>query len=594
MLNNEILRNQLVSRRTFIIGAGKLGLITLLASRMFYIQMIKKDEYKTLSDKNRISMILLPPARGQIYDNSGKIIATNRQCFRLLLDKSANKNYQEEIELIAKSLDLTLQKKTYILNKLQKASKRTPVLILDQLDWQQISIIEEHKIKLSSIFIDMGYVRNYPIGMATGHVIGYTGQINEQEKQELKINNSTDFNIGKAGIEKYYEQTLRGEFGYKQMEINAYGKYVREITHEASKQGNDLYLNIDSELQNKVYPYLNRQGCSAIAMDCYNGNVILLANTPAFEPNNFTKLSQEYWSSLILSPYKPLINKAVQSSYPPGSVFKLITILAALEASISPDKIVNCTGESALGGNNFRCSSKHGHGALDMRGAIKYSCNTYMYELGRLIGPDKILEMAEKFGFGKATGIDLPSEASGFLPSKKWKKSKYKTDWSIGDTFNLSIGQGFLLATPIQMARFSAAIASNGKLLIPQLQRTDNINFEQINIATEHLTLIQEAMFLSVNESGGSAYHSRINTSEHQFAGKTGTSQVQSKANVDDDLSRESIAWEKRNHAIFIGFGPYAKPRYAVTVFVDHGGGGGRVAAPIANRIMGEIFQKYL
>ena len=593
MLNNEILRNQLVSRRTFIIGAGKLGLITLLASRMFYIQMIKKDEYKTLSDKNRISMILLPPARGQIYDNSGKIIATNRQCFRLLLDKSANKNYQEEIELIAKSLDLTLQKKTYILNKLQKASKRTPVLILDQLDWQQISIIEEHKIKLSSIFIDMGYIRNYPIGMATGHVIGYTGQINEQEKQELKINNSTDFNIGKAGIEKYYEQTLRGEFGYKQMEINAYGKYVREITHEASKQGNDLYLNIDSELQNKIYPYLNRQGCSAIVMDCYNGNVILLANTPAFEPNNFTKLSQEYWSSLISSPYKPLINKAVQSSYPPGSVFKLITILAALEASISPDKIVNCTGESALGGNNFRCSSKHGHGLLDMRGAIKYSCNTYMYKLGRLIGPDKILEMAEKFSFGKATGIDLPSEASGFLPSKKWKKSKYKTDWSIGDTFNLSIGQGFLLATPIQMARFSAAIASNGKLLIPQLQRTDNINFEQINIAAEHLTFIQEAMFLSVNESGGSAYHSRISTSEHQFAGKTGTSQVQSKANADDDLSRESIAWEKRNHAIFIGFGPYAKPRYAVTVFVDHGGGG-RVAAPIANRIMSEIFQKYL
>lgn len=593
MLDKKNLQNQSISKRAFLIGAGKLALLSLLGMRMFYLQLLKNNEYKTLSDKNRINFLLMQPFRGQIYDIAGTVIATNQACFRLFLDRKIGENYQQELQLINKILELSEEKIKYINKRIKITSRRQPVMILDQLDWRQISLIEEQKINLNSIFIEMGYSRFYPMADPLCHIIGYMGQINEQEKQELNISNLNDFNIGKAGIEKYYEEKLRGEFGYKQVEVNAFGKQIREITNVAAEKGNDLYLNIDAKLQEKIQPYLNKQGCSAIVMDSTNGNILIMSASPAFEPNNFTKLSQNYWQSLINNPYKPLINKAVQNNYPPGSVFKIITILAALEAGITVDKTVHCTGESVLGSNSFRCWHKHGHGIVDMFSAIKYSCNTYMYELGRIIGCEKIMQMAERFGFGAKTGVDILGEASGFVPSKEWKQNKLKSKWSIGDTLNLSIGQGFLLATPIQLARFAAAIASNGRLYTPRIARNEP-NYSQINIDQKYLNILKEGMFKAVNTAGGTAYYSRILAEKHQLAGKTGTAQVQSKVDANDDLSRESIAWEKRNHAVFLGFAPYKNPLYSIAVFVDHGGGGGRAAAPIASKIMAELLHEYV
>jgi len=593
MLDKKILQIQSISKRAFLIGAGKLSLLSLLGVRIFYLQLLKNNEYKTLSDKNRINFLLMQPFRGQIYDLAGAVIATNQACFRLFLDRKIGENYQEELQLINKILELSKEKIKYINKKIKITSKRQPVMILDQLDWQQISLIEEQKINLNSIFIEMGYSRFYPIAAPLCHIIGYMGQINEQEKQELNISNLNDFNIGKAGIEKYYEEKLRGVFGYKQVEVNAFGKQIREITNIAAENGNDLHLNIDAKLQEKIQPYLNKQGCSAIVMDSTNGNILIMSTSPTFEPNNFTKLSQNYWESLINNPYKPLINKAVQNNYPPGSVFKIITILAALENGITVDKTVHCTGESVLGSNSFRCWHKPGHGIVDMFSAIKYSCNTYMYELGRIIGCEKIIQMAERFGFGAKTGIDILGEASGFVPSKEWKQNKLKSKWTIGDTLNLSIGQGFLLATPIQLARFATAIASNGRLYLPRIAKSTP-SYSQINIDQKYLDILKEGMFKAVNTMGGTAYYSRILAEKHQLAGKTGTAQVQSKVNENDDLSRESIAWEKRNHAVFLGFAPYKKPLYSIAVFVDHGGGGGRAAAPIASKIMAEILNKYV
>ena len=392
---------------------------------------------------------------------------------------------------------------------------------------------------------------------------------------------------------KRYEGKLRGEFGYKQIEVNAFGKQVREIRNVESQQGEDLHLNIDVNLQQKIQPYLNKQGCSAIVMDSTNGNILILAASPVFEPNNFSKLSQDYWQSLISDPYKPLINKTIQSTYPPGSVFKIITILAALEAGITPDKTVYCTGVSALGSNSFRCANHSVLRSLDMFDAIKYSCNTYMYEIARLIGSDKILEVARKFGLGSKTGIDLLGEVSGLVPSKEWKNEKSKSKWSLGDTLNISIGQGFLLTTPIQLVRFGSAIASNGKLYTPRIAKNDPA-FTQVKINQKHLDILKEGMYRAVNTIGGTAYYSRILSEEHILAGKTGTSQVQAKANARDDLSRASISWHKRNHGIFIGFAPYHAPRYSILVFVDHGGGGGRAAAPIASKIMSEVLEKYI
>lgn len=595
MLSNKILHNQLISRRAFLIGAGKAGLFSLLAGKMLYMQLFENDKYTTLSDKNRINFILLPPSRGQVYDINGNILAVNQACFKLLLDKNIALNYKEELKLVASILKLPDEKISVINQKVKKANKNTPIVILDTLTWQEMSLIEEQKPYLNSVFIDSGFLRFYPYSNSACHMIGYTGQINEQEKQDLKINYlAGDFNIGKSGIEKYYEDKLRGEFGYKQIEVNALGKEVREIVSSPSIAGKDLYLNIDIEIQEKIQPYLNKNGCSAIVMDVTNGSVVVLAMSPVFESNNFIKLSQDYWQSLINDPYKPLINKAVQSIYPPGSVFKIITILAGLENGIAPDRAFNCSGSSSiLGTNSFRCHKHSGHGRVDMYNAIKYSCNTYMYEVGRLIGHKKILEVAKKFGFGAKTGIDLSGEASGFLPSEEWKKRRFKSKWTIGDTMNLSIGQGFLLSTPIQLARFATAIANDGKLYTPQLVRDDPI-YEQIKINQEHLDVLKDGMYRAVNTPGGTGYYSRILEERHQLAGKTGTAQVQSKANINDDLSRESVAWEKRNHAIFMGFAPYHKPRYSVLVYVDHGGAGGRTSAPIASKIMSMVLDKYV
>lgn len=593
MLNKKILHNELISRRAFIIGVGKLGLLSLLGIRMFYLQLIKSDEYKTLSDKNRINFVVLPPARGRIYDLEGSILATNNPCYQLLIDRSINNNYLNELKIIAEILNFSEEKFNQIKQKIKASSRHTPLLIFDQLNWQQVSLIEEQKHKLTSIFIDIGYLRSYPFSSSASHLIGYLGQINEQEKQELSINGLSDYNIGKFGIEKYYDDKLRGEFGYKKIEVNAYGKQVREISGNPSKSGNDIHLNIDAKLQEQVQQYLNLQGSSAIVMDTNNGNVLICTSTPGFESNNFSKLSGEYWQSLTTDPYKPLINKVIQNSYPPGSVFKIITVLAALEAGIKPNKTVFCSGGSVLGTNSFRCWHHQGHGNLDMLSALKHSCNIYMYEISRLIGADKILEVAREFGLGTKTGIDLSPESKGFVPSKEWKKQKLKLPWSIGDTFNLAIGQGFLGVTPIQLARFITAIASNGRLYTPRIVKNDP-EFYNVNINPENIKLIQEGLYNAVNVAGGTGYYNRIVGEDRQLAGKTGTSQVQSKANAKDDLSRDSIAWERRNHALFLGFAPYHDPKYSITVFVDHGGGGSKAAAPIARKIMSDVLDKYL
>ncbi|AFB20969.1 penicillin-binding protein 2 [Rickettsia canadensis] len=593
MLNKKILHGELISRRAFIIGVGKLGFLSLLGIRMFYLQLIKSEEYKTLSDKNRINFVVLPPSRGRIYDLDGNILATNKPCYQLVIDRSINNNYRDELEIISNILNLSPEKFNYIKQKIEKSSRHVPLVIFDQLDWQQVSVIEEQKHKLASIFIDIGYLRFYPFSSVTSHLIGYLGQINEQEKQELNIYSVSNFNIGKSGIEKYYDNKLRGEFGYKKVEVNAYGKQVREIAGTPTKSGEDMHLNIDASLQQKIRQYLNPKGSSAIVMDTRTGNVLICVSTPGFESNNFSKLSENYWQSLTGDPYKPLINKVIQNSYPPGSVFKIITVLAALEVGINPNKTVFCDGSSVLNTNSFRCWNHSGHGTLDMMSALKYSCNIYMYELARIIGPDKILAVAREFGFGSKTGIDLAHENMGFVPSKEWKKRKLKLPWSIGDSFNLAIGQGFLGVTPMQLARFITAIASNGKLYTPRVLKNDP-EFYNVNIKPENIKIIQESLYNTVNVVGGTAYYNRILGKNRQLAGKTGTSQVQGKLNAKDDLSRDSIAWERRNHALFLGFSPYHDPRYSVTVFIDHGGGGSKAAAPIARKIMSDVLDKYL
>jgi penicillin-binding protein 2 len=591
MLDKKIAEKQLITRRTLIIGAGKIGLLFLLAGRMFYMQFIKKDEYKTLSDNNRIKMILISPTRGEIFDVNNKIIAKNITCFRLLLDKNGNPKFSAEIDLVTELLELDEGQKEEIQKRANRGGRRIPAILLDCLEWETVATIEERRADLRSLFIDTGFSRSYIHGNSSAHLIGYLGRPRSQEGETLKLVDEA-FRVGKNGVERYYEEKIRGEFGFKRIEVNARGQYIRELGKNSSIAGEDLHLNIDIELQQQIFQYLNPHGSSAIVMDCTNGAVLVCTSAPGFDPNQFNKLSTKYWNSLIRDPYKPLIDKTISGQYPPGSIFKIITIIAALESGINPDNTINCTGKSALGGNQFRCARRRGHGELNMINAIKHSCNSYIYGVARKIGADKIIEVAKRFGFGEETGIDLPGELSGFVPTPEWKKERFGTGWRLGDTFNLSIGQGFLLCTPIQLARLIAAIASDGKLFTPKIAKGDS-TFTQLDLKQEHLGILKTALYHTMNSPGGTGYLSRVNYKSMLLAGKTGTAQVQAKKSASDNLSRDDIAWTSRNHAIFSGYAPASTPKYAISVYYDHGGGGGRAAAPIAKKIAQDVLKKY-
>lgn len=584
MLDRDTLRNQQISRRTFIIGAGKMGLLLILACRLFYMQFIKKDQYNTLADKNRVRIILIPPIRGQIFDIQGEVLATNQSNFNLLLEKSGNPGYMKEVEIVLKLLDLDEDQIKEVNKKVKRAGHKVPAVIIDLLEWEKVSIIEERKSELQALFVDVGFNRYYPYKESCAHLLGYLGR--EDKNNEI----SEQFRIGKSGVEKFYEASLRGYFGHKKLEVNAHGRYIRSISTSASKPGENVKVNINGRVQEAVQKILNVQGCSAVVMDCTNGNIACLNSAPSYNPNEFIKLSQNYWNSLMDNNYNPLINKVTQSLYPPGSIFKLVVILAALQDGLDPNEKIFCNGQPFLGGNSFRCAKRAGHGSIAMSDAIKGSCNTYVYSLARRIGPDKIINMSRSLGFGALTGIDMPNEKAGFVPDREWKFNHTKNKWRLGDTLNLSIGQGYLMATPLQLVRMMAAIASNGKLFTPNVGDR-KAEYTHLNIHQDHFDLLKDALYRVINEKGGTGYLSRITSNYGYMAGKTGTAQVQAKKNAFDNLNRTDLAWHRRNHAIFSGYAPFKDPKYAINVYYDHGGGGGRSAAPIAKQVM-EIILK--
>ena len=565
--------------------------------RLFYIQFIKQDKYKTLSDKNRITILTIPPIRGQIYDRENNVIASNKPCFRLLFDKNNSKNFHQQVDFIAKILSLDENQTKELGKRVARGWYRSPFMIMDYLDLNQITLIEEHKLELPSIIVDTSYIRYYPKGSSIAHIIGFMGNpAGNNNNYDSRIIDE-NFKVGKSGIEHYYDKKLTGDFGYKHIEVNAKGRYVNCLNKKEPVAGDDLYLNVDSEIQTKIIPLLSKQGCSASVMDCHNGDIILLCSSPTIDPNQFHSLSTKYWNSLISNSYAPLINKTIQSTYPPGSPFKIITLLAALEAGINPNRYINCTGKAEFGSNSFRCHRLTGHGAVNMLDAIKFSCSSYVYKIAREIGSDRILSMAKKFGFGHKTGIDLPDEHSGFLPSKEWKQRVLGQRWTVGDTLNLSFGQGFALCTPMQLTCFISAIANNGKLLTPSIANTRQHQitpqYTQISIKQEYLDIIKDGLFKAINSHGGTGYYNRINYHGLTMSGKTGTAQVRAKKSATDNLNRQDIDWKSRNHAIFCGYGPTENPRFAVSVYYDHGGAGGSNALPIARSIMEELFEKH-
>lgn len=592
MASKEILEHELLTRRAFLITNAKLGLLSILGFRLFGMQVLNARKYTTLSDYNHIRLVIMHPPRGIIYDKNGVILAANKQAYRVMLDKRDMDESVVAINKLCYVLGLNENDKKHILGRLKKYYTSPRIPLIENISWTEVALIEENKMHLPGVYVEETKLRIYPYNEITSHFIGYIGCGEPVTSEGLYV---SDYLVGKWGAEKTFEQSLSGKIGVKKIEVNAYGNYIREVGEVKSEIGKNLTLSIDGEVQKAVFDKMSNLSGSAVAFDIHTGKILSLVSTPAFDSNLLSsKVSPNYWNELMVDPFKPLINKAVSSSYPPGSIFKLITVMAALKYGVKPDFKVHCNSTFNAGGRIFHCWNKNGHGQIDMENAIKHSCNVYMYTISKIVGIERIIDTAKSFGFGVKTGIDLPNEVTGFIPDKAWKFRRFKDLWKIGDTINCSIGQGFIMSTPIQLAAFAAAIANGGKLMKPQILESANAEYEKIDIPTEYLDLIRKSMDMAINTQGGTGFGSKILDEKLQIAGKTGTSQVVSKKDSGQDLSAAHVNWNKRNHALFIGYGPVHNPKYACSVVVEHGGAGPTVAAPIGREILYEIMTKYL
>ena len=607
-------------RRAMVMGTAKMLLLSGLIGRMYYLQILKSDKFKTLADGNRIRLLPTIPPRGKITDRYGNVIASGIPRYQVLFDPpdfiGKNVNVEEVLRKVADILELSDEKYADVLSKAKKKYRRGTIIIDDYIDWDKVAKIEVNYHDLPGITVTSPEVRNYPHGKNTAHLTGYIGAASKDEIEESLLYRplymSPDFRIGKSGIEKTMEEKLRGRAGLRHIEVNARGAYVRELEADDGLPGEDVKLTIDIELQNFIAQQLAGKGGidteagSAVVLDIETGDVVAMASVPSYDPNRFIKgIDHDYWQSLISNRDGPFNNKAISSKYPPGSTFKPAVVLAALEEGVIDENTeVKCPGYFELGDRRFHCWKKSGHGKVNLRGALAGSCNVFFYSVSLKLGVDKIAKTIRKLGLGEKTGIELPGEREGIVPTKDWKLATLGKQWLKGETLNTSIGQGYNLTTPLQLAVMTARIASGKKvephimldsssekeelvvldtgekILLPKHQRI----FEDLDFHPTNLQRVRDGMDAVVNDETGSVYNHRIKEKEFAFAGKTGTAQVVSRQFREQPQKRK-----QRYHSVFIGYAPTYAPKYAVSVVVEHGGYGSAAAAPIGRQILEKV-----
>ena len=603
MLPRNLDRNKLITRRTAILAGGKFVLLSALVGRLYYLQVIKADRYAMLADENRINLRLLAPPRGQILDRRGEPLATNQTNYKAVLIAERTESVKAALDYLGRYIDISEYHYARVLRESKRKRGYVPITVSEDLTWAEVARIEVNTPDLPGVMIDVGQRRNYPYGAAMAHVLGYVGPVAEDELTGDPLLEIPDFRVGKNGIEKTYDEELRGAAGTSEVEVNANGRVVRELSRKAGEKGADLVLTIDAGLQRYVNERLRGEAASAAVLDVHTGDVMALGSVPSYEPSAFDRgLTREEWHELINNPRKPLSNKAIGGQYPPGSTFKMIVALAALEAGVASRWTTNtCLGAVWFGDRTFHCWKRAGHGKVDMVEAIQHSCDIYFYEIARRVGIDRIADMAHRFGLGQRLDIDLPGELGGLIPDRGWKLAYFGVPWRQGETFISGIGQGYVLTTPLQLAVMVARIANGGVAVSPRLVRRpageepadggEPAQLPSTGVAPEYLRVVIEGMNRVVNHERGTAYKARIPEREMAMAGKTGTSQVR-RISRDERrtgvLKNEDLAWEERDHALFVAFAPVRKPRYAVSVVVEHGGSGSRIAAPIARDMLRE------
>ncbi|WP_353683419.1 penicillin-binding protein 2 [Thermodesulfovibrio sp. 3907-1M] len=570
------------------IFAGIIFLIfIIILLRLWQLQILNTEKYKKLAEQNRIRIIKIPAPRGIIYDRNGIPLVENIPSFAALI--SPEYADKVDINLLSKILNIPPDE---LQNRLKTKieSIYMPIKIKDDLTFKEIAMLEARRSEIPGLIIQTELKRHYPFGPATAHLLGYLGKITEQQIKNNPQYQSLPsyFLVGQTGLEKLFDERLMGIPGEKIVEVDALGRELRLIKESPPVKGEDIYLTIDALLQEAAYKSFDTLTGAFVAIKPDTGELLALLSSPSFDPNKFVEgVTEAYWNELISNPKNPLLNRAVQGLYAPGSTFKIITALAGLEEGvITPDKVlVNCNGGISVGQWTFGCWKKEGHGPVNLRKALVESCDVYFYELGRILGIKKIHKYATLLGLGSSTGFNS-DEKSGLVPDDEWKKKVKKSSWFLGDTFNTAIGQGFLKVTPLQMARVMAIVVNGGLKVTPYIIRGDEPRKENLNLNPKNLDIIKEALSGVVNEPSGTASGARSYIIK--FGGKTGTVQVISKK-LKEKVSYKNI----EHHAWFIGFAPVENPEMAFSVIVEHGGSGGAVAAPVARNILeGYILKK--
>ncbi len=608
---DSVKKLNLINRRMFITGSLKFFIMVGLISRLFFLQVKENKKYLTLSDKNRIREWKLAPVRGEITDYFGNVIAGNFEAYQLHIIPEQVEDFRYVIYRVKDLLEMTDKEFDKVLKKKNEIKPWETLIVSDNLSWKKFSKVNNHLYDLNGVKPVISISRNYPFKENFTHIVGYVSQANENDiknSEIIKKNFVPGLKVGKVGIEKSFEDKLIGTNDIERYEVNAYGRRINQLEFQKGEQGKNLKLTIDTEVQKLTGELLKDKAGSICVMDIYTGSIIAMHSSPSFDPNLFVfGISQDDWQLIRNNPMKPLVNKTLQGSYSPGSTIKPIVALSALENGIiNTNFTVNCRGHEhplELYGQSYHCWKKEGHGFMNLRNAMKQSCDTYFYEVARKLGVDKLSETAKKFGLGKEVFGDLFNiEKKGLIPNTLWKKNALGQSWLLGETIITGIGQGYIQTTPIQLCLMTAQIGNGGYKIYPKIVVDDDKNVSQVDKFiplyedSNNIKIVQDAMYASTNEVRGTSYRSRIDDPKYQFAGKTGTAQVKkiTKKDRELDLKTFEIPYKERDHALYVAYGPYKNPRYALSILVEHGGNGSTTAAPMAKRLFKKVIDRDL
>ena len=589
-------QNLVFSRRMLIVGGAQAAVGVALIGRLGWLAVAENEKYNLLSEDNRVQLIIVPPRRGWIVDRFGKPIAINRSDFRVDLIPERMTDVAGELTLLSRLLALGPDQIDRIRREIDASRGFQPVQVAENVPYERYAAVTVRLPELPGIEPARGFTRYYPAGAAVGQLVGYVGAANarEYEKEKNPLLITPGFKIGKEGLEEILEQKLRGIPGGQRVEVTARGKIIRELTPKPDRSGQTVQLSIDAGLQEYASRRLGEESGSCTILDCQTGDILCMSSMPSYDPNSFSDgIGRTEWKTLSEDPRKPLLNKAVNALYPPGSTLKPMVALALQQHGIDPNQTVFCAGGYQLGNRFFRCLGRHG--TVNMHRAIAKSCNTYFYAMSNRIGYDKIAPMAKYLGLGQKFDLPLVSQNYGTIPDSEWKRKRFeksrklveRPDWTRSDTLNAVIGQGFVIINPLQLAVMASRIAS-GRLDQPKLIGVHTQLSPALDVPAKHLEAVRRGMWEVVN-GDGTAGASRITIPGVEMAGKTGTAQVR---RIAGGQRGQSGDWRYRDHGLFVFFAPFDKPRYAGSVVIEHGMGGARAAAPVAKDVLTYLFDR--